>query len=284
MNWPLRWDLLTRYRLIEIVAHWEGRLTTNHLMTSFGIGRQQASKDINTYLQDIAPNNLVYDKYLKGYKPSDTFVPRLTTGTADEYLHVLGRSKDIAHTFTGLNLGFTNIEILQAPLRQLDPVILRALVQAAREHKRIEIGYISLSSAAEEERILVPHTLVCTPLRWHVRAYCEKHKDFRDFVLSRFRGIPDFYGDSDVTTEQDALWNTEVTIRLQPDHRLSTAQQSIIAHDYGMVDHQLAITTRAPLVGYLLQALNIDNSKLEISPTAQQIVVANYADIKKFLF
>lgn len=47
MNWPLRWDLLTRYRLIEIVAQWEGRLTTNHLMNSFGIGRQQASKDIS---------------------------------------------------------------------------------------------------------------------------------------------------------------------------------------------------------------------------------------------
>jgi hypothetical protein len=27
MEWPLRWDLLTRYRLIEIVAQWEGRLS-----------------------------------------------------------------------------------------------------------------------------------------------------------------------------------------------------------------------------------------------------------------
>lgn len=284
MDWPLRWDLLTRYRLIEIVAQWEGRLTTNHLMNSFGIGRQQASKDINTYLQEIAPGNLVYDKYLKGYRPSDSFTPKLTTGTADEYLHVLGRSKDIAHTFTGLNLGFTNIEILQAPLRQLDPIILRALVQAAREHKRVELGYISMSSAVEEERILVPHTLVCTPLRWHVRAYCEKHKDYRDFVLSRFRGTPDFNGDSEFTVEQDTLWNTEVTIRLQPDSRLSSAQQKIIAHDYGMINQQLAISTKAPLVGYMLQAFNIDHRKLEISPAAQQIVIGNYEDIKKFLF
>ncbi len=75
MNWPLRWDLLTRYRLIEIVAQWEGRLTTNHLCNSFGIGRQQASKDINAYLKDIAPDNLVYDKYLKGYIPSKSFTP-----------------------------------------------------------------------------------------------------------------------------------------------------------------------------------------------------------------
>lgn len=284
MDWPLRWDLLTRYRLIEIVAQWEGRLTTNHLMNSFGIGRQQASKDINTYLQEIAPDNLIYDKYLKGYRPSESFTPKLTTGTADEYLHVLGRSKDITHTFSGLNLGFTNIEILQAPLRQLDPIILRALVQAARERKRVELGYISMSSAVEEERILVPHTLVCTPLRWHVRAYCEKHKDYRDFVLSRFRGAPDFNGESEFTAEQDTLWNTEVTICLQPDSRLSVAQQQIIAHDYGMTNQQLKLSTKAPLVGYMLQAFNIDHRKLEISPTAQQIVIGNYEEIKKFLF
>ena len=54
-GWPLRWELLMRYRLIEIVALWEGRLTTNHLCNSFGIARQQASKDINAYLRDIAP-------------------------------------------------------------------------------------------------------------------------------------------------------------------------------------------------------------------------------------
>lgn len=284
MEWPLRWDLLTRYRLIEIVAQWEGRLTTNHLVNSFGIGRQQASKDINSYLTDIAPNNLVYDKYLKGYKPSDSFTPKLTTGTADEYLHVLSRNKDISHTFEGLDLGFANTEILQIPLRQVEPVILRALVQAAREHKRVELGYISMSSAVEEERIIVPHTLVCTPLRWHVRAYCEKHKEYRDFVLSRFRGIPDFNGDSDFTREQDKDWNTQVSIILRPDPRLSDAQQKIIAHDYGMTDQQLSITTKAPLVGYMLQAFNVDHRKLEISPTAQQIVIGNYDEIKKFLF
>ena len=45
----VRWDLALRYRLIETVVWWEGRLTTNHLMQSFGISRQQASKDINSF-------------------------------------------------------------------------------------------------------------------------------------------------------------------------------------------------------------------------------------------
>lgn len=65
-----RWDLALRYRMIQTVAWWEGRLTTNHLMQSFGISRQQASKDINSYISDYAPKNLEYDKHLKGYVPS----------------------------------------------------------------------------------------------------------------------------------------------------------------------------------------------------------------------
>jgi len=45
----VRWDLALRYRLIETIAWWEGRLTTRHLIQSFGISRQQASKDINLH-------------------------------------------------------------------------------------------------------------------------------------------------------------------------------------------------------------------------------------------
>ena len=118
-GWPLRWELLMRYRLIEIVALWEGRLTTKHLCNSFGIARQQASKDINAYLRDIAPGNLVYDGKLKGYKPAANFTPKVTSGLADEYLHALASTKDFAHTFSQLDLGFAHTEMLTPPLRQV---------------------------------------------------------------------------------------------------------------------------------------------------------------------
>lgn len=41
-------------------------------------------------------------------------------------------------------------------------------------------------------------------MRWHVRAYCEKNGDYRDFVLSRFRGEPELMDDvSEHTREAD---------------------------------------------------------------------------------
>src|SRR5690606_7909049 len=248
------------------------------------IGRQQASKDINGYLRDVAPGNLEYDRHLKGYKPTPDFRPRLTTGNADEYLHILGRNKDISHTFEALNLESTNTEILHVPLRNIHPTVLRPLVQAAREQKRVEISYISLTSPVAETRVIAPHTLVCTSLRWHVRADCEKNRYYRDFVLSRFRGPPDIISDSPNGKGDGELWNRKIIIRLAPDTRLSPVQKESIAHDYGMTGGRLDVPTRASQVVYVLQAFDIDTYKQSVKPEAQQLVIDNYREIEPYLF
>lgn len=283
MKWPIRWDLLYRYRLIEVIACWEGRLTTNHLCNSFGIGRQQASKDINTYLREIAPGNLEYDKQIKGYVPTAEFKPTVTTGTADEYLHILSRTKDIAHTFEGLDLGFANTHMLQVPSRPVDPVILRALVNAAREQKRVDIGYLSLNNPETDGRIIVPHTLVCTQMRWHVRAYCEKNGNYRDFVLSRFRGVPDVIDHSENGIQNDKAWNTDIELVISPDPRLSPLQQKVICHDYGMTKKRLTVQCKAALLQYVLQAFKLDPYKQEAKAEAQQIIIGNYTEIEGWL-
>lgn len=283
MSWPYKWDDLFRYRLIEIVALWEGRLTTKHLTNSFGIGRQQASKIINAYIAEVAPENLVYNPSLKGYEPSPTFEPKLTTGTADEYLHILSRTKDLAHTFSQLDLGFTNTHMLQLPSRPVDPVVLRAIVLAAREQRRVDIGYISVNNPETDGRVFVPHTLVCTPMRWHVRGYCEKNGDYRDFVLSRFRGVPEVMDTSNHGVKQDEAWNTEVELMIRADQRLSHEQQQVIEHDYGMSNGYISVPCKAALLQYALQAYGLDPYKQETKPEAQQIVIGNYRDIERWL-
>ena len=242
-KWPIRWDLLLRYRLIEIIALWEGRLTTNHLCDAFGIGRQQASKDINTYLDEIGPGNLDYDKHLKGYKPSSAFTSQVTSGKADEYLHLLNRNTDLAATFDGLPLDISNTEVLNVPVRNIEPEIIRSIVSAARQEKRLDVDYVSVNNTNHEGRVIVPHTLVFTGLRWHVRSWCEKNGDYRDFVLSRFRGQPDIMDASEHTASGDKAWNTKVTIKLKPDTRLSREQKAVIARDYGMKNGLLKIET-----------------------------------------
>ena len=282
-KWPIRWDLLFRYRLIEIIALWEGRLTTNHLMQSFGIGRQQASKDINTYLADVAPGNLIYDKHLKGYKPSDTFTPQLTTGHADEYLHVLARTEDITATFDTLDMGFEHTTSVRPVTRNLSPDILRPLVRAIREKKRVDICYTSIKNGEEVERIISPHTLVCTPLRWHVRAYCEHAQGYRDFVLSRIRGVPDLNDKAQLGKKEDEKWNTQLTIELKPDSRFTAAQAKVIEHDFAMKNGLLHIPTNASLIQYVLDTYNINVHVQNAVPEGQQLEIHNRNELKPYL-
>ncbi|MCX2976209.1 helix-turn-helix transcriptional regulator [Candidatus Marimicrobium litorale] len=283
-KWPFRWDLLLRYRFIETIALWEGRLTTRHLCDTFGIGRQQASKDINNYNRAVGPHNLEYDKYLKGYKPTGQFTPVVTRGLADEYLHLMARNNELLNVFESLALDVANAEVLTHPVRQVRPEVLRPLMQAARQQKRLDVDYVSVNHPDREGRIIVPHTVVYTGLRWHVRGWCEKNQAYRDFVLSRFRGEPEIMNESEHGIAGDTEWNLKVTIRIAADQRLTAAQREVVEVDYGMQDGVLEIPTRARLVTYVLQLLNIKPTAIADDPTAQQIVVQNREELAPWLF
>lgn len=283
-KWPFRWDLLLRYRFIETIALWEGRLTTRHLCDTFGIGRQQASKDINNYLREVGPGNLEYDKYLKGYKPAAGFQPRVTLGLADEYLHLMARNNELMNAFESLSLNVANVEVLSLPVRDVKPEVLRPIMQAARQQKRLDVDYVSINNPDREGRIIVPHTLVYTGLRWHVRAWCEKNLEYRDFVLSRFRDIPEIMDDSEHGVTGDKEWNTRVTIRIVPDPRLGSAQREVVEVDYGMEEGALEVSTRGKLVPYALKLLHVDPSEELEDPMAQQIIVENRAELQPWLF
>jgi predicted DNA-binding transcriptional regulator YafY len=278
-----RWELLVRYRFIEIIALWEGRLTTRHLCDTFGIGRQQASKDINNYKRSIGPGNLDYDKFAKGYVPSPSFTPKVSRGEADEYLQLVARASELQQTLADLAHAGANRVVLAPPKRQVPAEVLRPLIIAARECRRVEVDYVSLNHPDREGRIIVPHTLVWTGQRWHVRGWCEKNQDYRDFVLSRFRGEADIMDLSEHGVDGDTSWQQFVTLRITPDPRLSEEQQAVVAHDHDMTSGCLEITVRSRLVAYLLKLMNLREDAQSRPPESQQIVLANAAEVAPWL-
>jgi predicted DNA-binding transcriptional regulator YafY len=265
-EWQIvKWDEQLRFRLIETIAMWEGCVNSSHLRQYFGIGRQQASKEIKAYLQS-APENLEYNASIKGYSPCIGFAPKFTQGRLDEYQYLVGQGLE-----TNLSEIATGFDALQLPIRNLSPQLVQPILKACREHLRLDIGYLSLSSPDYQDRIISPHTLVYDGLRWHVRAWCEKNQAYRDFVLSRFRGDYAFEGNAEYTADQDELWQARVDVIIQPDPRLSEAQKRIIELDYAMENGQRCLSTRAALVTYLLQRLRID--LYQTTAEAQQIIL-----------
>lgn len=280
----IRWDLAMRYRLIETIALWEGRLTTQHLVQGFGISRQQASKDINSYIKDYAPRNLTYDASLKGYTPTRQFQPRFIDASASAYLHMLNQSRERAPHIAGLERSYAGTEVLEVPDRSVRPEVLRPLLRACREGLRLETEYASFKTPWSETRVIAPHTLVFTGLRWHVRAYCEKNRAWRDFVLSRFRGTPELLDASPQGSAYDPGWNTLVDVILAPDARLEPEQRAIIEIDYAMQDGRLVLPTRGALAQYVLRRYGLDPTKSDPNPAAQQLQVTNLEQLRPWLY
>ena len=285
----IKLDTILRYKIIEIVSYWEGRLTTNHLIRAFGIGRQQASKDINNYLDDIAPHNLIYDTKLKGYRPTSRFKPVFAHNNAQEYLQWLTDTSDGAVPFVNLaaQIGKQGVGFYENTTPKestIVPHILSTLVAAINDKSSVKTTYVSLNNPKPEPRILTPHALVFSGNRWHTRAYCHKNGEFRDFVLTRFRGELEPIEYKPIATELDTYWNHWIRIKIIPDTRLTAAQRKIIAFDYSMTRNSLVIETRAALAHYILQELKLDPQKIEARPEAQQLMIANLKEVDKWLF
>ena len=263
-NKPASYRDSQAFRLIEQVALWEGRITTNTLQDAFGCSRATASPIIQSYL-DACPENLMYCTKRRGYLPTEQFVPRYSTGTLEEYtqLRYPGVSEFPAYP----------MQMLQ---RRPDPTIVRPILKAIGNQERLDISYASFTSPEDGDRIISPHTIVNDGARWHVRAWCEKNQDFRDFVLSRIQEIHGTEGPAEKAASEDEGWNHLLTVTIEPDMRLTEAQQKLVALDYGMElasagKYQRSYQVRRALLIYTLQNLRLDRPRER--GEAQQIML-----------
>ncbi len=102
--------------------------------------------------------------------------------------------------------------------------------------------------------------------------------------MSRIRSIPSLEDKQVMGKGSDELWNSALHVELKPDPRLTEAQASVIACDYGMEGNILQIQANAALLRYVLDAYNIDINVLDSNPKSQQIIIGNFEELKPYLF
>lgn len=262
--------------LIELLVYWEGSVRPGELSHYTNITRQYASRVMKEYIKNNEAQ-LVYDSREKHYIATKQFSPRYITGNANEYLNwLMGYNTSLVAPLP--------TQAVTLPTRHITPAFVRPIVRALREKRRLDVDYSSIGNPDKDGRIIVPHHLVQTTLRWHVRAWCEKNQDYRDFVLSRFQGTPQLLDKSSKDDTEDVGWQTQVTVILAPDARFNENQRAIIEREFGMERGVLKITTRGCLVHYLLQALNINPDVLSAEAAAQQLMIVNKDNIASWLF
>lgn len=252
-----------RFIFIENILCWEGRINTRHLREKYQLSQATAQKVLKQY-QQMFPSNLTYNASEKAFIVSDPFTVIDQPVCFSDYL-----TSTLSKGHSLVDSPFFEVD---APLRNINPLQIRPILRAIREKLAIDIGYISLANPDYLDRIIQPHSLIFDGLRWHVRAYCNKNQDFRDFSLSRFNGDAVFEGKATHPAAVDKKWNTFVDVVIEPDPRFSELQKKIIEKDYQMEKGKKILSVRAALAHYLLKRLNIDH--YQNTPEAQQIVLS----------
>ncbi|MCJ7958166.1 MAG: WYL domain-containing protein [Pseudomonas sp.] len=278
-----RWDIVLRFSFIETVAWWEGRLTSGHITRSFGISRQQASKHINTYINDLAPNNLIYDKFLKGYVPTPEFKPLFIKDDARDYIDLLHQHDARTAHVNNQTLEYSHVRVIGLPHQPLQAQALRPLIKACREQLRLKIEYISLSTTEPTSLIVSPHTLVCSDQGWHVRAYCETSGCYCDFALSRLKGMLELQESSPHRREEDVAWNTTIVVTLAASERLTPAHRAIVEAEYGMLGGELEIPIQPALAKYVLHRYRITPKNASATCDSQHLILRNFAELAPWL-
>lgn len=275
---PARWGQERRLEFIDFRLYWDGRVNRSDLMRFFGVSVPQASLDLARY-REIAPQNIDYDLTEKAYVASSTFSPIVALKEADAYLNqVLGVELGILQpnmTFVGWPVPATAV---RDPCRNVDASVLRIVLKAIRSLQTLQIKYQSMTNPAPSDRVISPHAIAFDGSRWHVRAFCHKHGDFRDFVFARILEIA-LGQASPMDPSSDVAWKREIEVIIQPNPALTEAQRIAIELDYGMTNGRLVVKTREALLFYALKHLGLLPRKNRIT---EHVVLANREDLRGF--
>lgn len=255
-----KWEVQRRLEEIDRQLFWAGSVGRTDLIARFGISPQQASADLKIYLDRVG-QMVRFNGSIKRYVPTENFQPEFIQPCIEDYI---GWAGDTGHAVT----------LVPLPLRSASLAVLQALTKAIHQRRSIEISYRSLTTPEGAARKITPHSIVFTGTRYHVRAFCHRNEEFRDFVLGRIAETYDF-SNAGPRKENDKPWNTLVIARVGPHPELTTAQRTVIEADYAMVDGEAKIHIKQALLLYLLDQFNLFEQKNDRPATSQQIVLLN---------
>lgn len=243
-----------RLAYIELNLWFLGEVRRQALVRRFQIKSASATRDLALYMA-LAPDNLSYDASAKAYHISPGFRPLysfnpdrvltwLSQGFADGVPGVLSAG---VPSLQPSRLGQPNLETLG--------VVTRAIFQGLA----LQIKYESLSGSSL--RVIVPHTLVDTGLRWHVRGFDRKHGEFRDFVITRMVDLVIIQNEQALPHERSqADEECRKSIRLELVPHPDQPRAEVTQLDYGMLGGSIEMSVPALIAGYTLRQWSVDCS------------------------
>jgi hypothetical protein len=287
MRLDVKWATRQRLQYIEIMAWYTGVVTRSDVARAFGLSDPAATKDLKLY-SDLAPGNLLYNHNVFGFVPNDAFSAVFADLAPAVVLPTIAANLAVANGPYGAELiyGLATAS-LPLPARLPNQQTLAQITRAIHAGRKLRVSYRSLSARENQEsqaqRILEPHTLVNTGLRWHVRAYSEASCDFRDFVLSRIVEAECLESSAESSMQYDDDWEEVVSLKLGPHVGLDAPKRESLLLDYAATGGVIEVKVRRALIGYVLQRLTVDTTPDHgMNPNAYQLMLLNRDEIEPF--
>jgi hypothetical protein len=284
MRLDVKWATRQRLQYIEIMAWYTGVVTRSDVARAFGLSDPAATKDLKLY-GDLAPGNLVYHHGVFGFVPNEGFAAVFADLTPAVVLPIIAANLAVANGPYGTDLVYgLPTAALPLPARLPSWQMLAQITRAIHGRRKLRVSYRSLSERdSQAQRVIEPHTLVNTGLRWHVRAYNEETCDFRDFVLSRIVAAECLAVPAESGEQYDDDWVETVSLRLAPHAALDASRRESLLLDYGASGEAIEVDVRRALLGYVLQRLNVDTTPdHSLNPNAYQLMLMNRDEIEPF--
>lgn len=280
----LKWGVERRLEFIEFRLLWEGGVNRSDIINSFGVSVPQASKDLTLY-QERAPGNVAYDKSAKRYIAADGFKPQFLNPDPDAFLSRLQAVVEGADWQRDSWISAApDADVALTPKRDVDGDVLRAVLNAIRNQRSIEVMYQSMNPLRPDPkwRRITPHAFGHDGFRWHARAFCHLEETFKDFLLPR---ILKSRGEDEpgASGEADHFWHEYYPLEIAPHPALTSSQQEVVAKDYGMKGRKCVLRVRAAMLFYVMKRLGLLNDAVNEDPRRQHIVLLNEADAKRVL-
>ncbi|SFP41655.1 WYL domain-containing protein [Nitrosomonas cryotolerans] len=247
-----------RLAFIDFCLQYHGAVGRGELMAHFGTAVASGARDFALY-RERAPNNLVLRHGNKRYYRTDCFQP-LFHHDSRAVLNTLAHGFDDGLTMPQVESGFCeDVPDLIASSQG----VLATLSRAINQGQAVRLAYLPLNSG-QSERVIVPHSIINNGQRWHVRGFCRKQNQFRDFVCTRVTNS--HINDTPVVAHEqqvaDTEWNHWLTLELvpHPGHRHPEA----VALDFNMSRENnqpvRRLKIRVARAGYLLHHWQVDLS------------------------
>lgn len=280
--------LQQRLTILELLLIWEGRLNRGRLMELFDLSTNWASVWIREF-RELHPDWLAWDTKARSFHATATAYQarrspdsrRLAEAESlAQYLALVGLPYAAADISAGRGSPLAAFPDLSTP----SPKHFAVLSEAIRTGRTVLITYRSMQNPEPHQRIISPHNLIRAGRRWHVRAFCDTKKDFRDYALGRIVDANLLKDPSSRLEQDDEAWMIRVPVRLVAHPDLTMEQESLIRFEYFGNTAARVETCRGALVSYIIQDVRAATDVKKQRPPDYQLAVANLEEVKPWLF